>query len=282
MPTNGWGNIYCNSFSGDTALASGGGFTGFLDQYPGASLALSYRLLSSLYTGFANELRADVSGQPQQNIGFDNGDYDIVSAQTFLSTADGYQSVWYDQSGNGLNFTQAVAAGQFQIATSGVVNTLNGNAAAETTTVQNLFRTLPTITSGEITMHAVLKHSGNAAQRFLTLGYIFPTTGFTLGATTSFFDNGTETAVPTNIGSTHSVLTIVVNSSGSTVYRNGVQQGTTSNQALFPSNPIFFLNSRNFGADSQMELQEVILYYSDQSANLAGQVTNIKSYYNIP
>lgn len=25
MPTNGWGNIYCNSFSGDTALASGGG-----------------------------------------------------------------------------------------------------------------------------------------------------------------------------------------------------------------------------------------------------------------
>lgn len=101
----------------------GGGSSGLLlEQYPGASVAYSLRLLDSTYTGNCIKVRRS-SDDAEQDIGFSGGVLDTASITTFCggsgSGVTGYVSVWYDQSGNGVNLTQATATSQMQIVTDG-------------------------------------------------------------------------------------------------------------------------------------------------------------------
>lgn len=74
-----------------------------LDQYPGAYWAFGLKKLSSSYSGYCLQLRF---GTTYQNIGFDsNGYLDTMAINALVGSGVGRVSVWYDQSGNGLNAT---------------------------------------------------------------------------------------------------------------------------------------------------------------------------------
>jgi hypothetical protein len=97
------------------------GITPILDIYTNAAGAYSLRKLRSGYTGAAIRIRKDTTGQPEQDINFVGNDLDTNSIKSFLNARNGFVVTWYDQSGNGLNVTQATQASQPQIAALGSI-----------------------------------------------------------------------------------------------------------------------------------------------------------------
>jgi hypothetical protein len=112
-----------------------------LDDYPNASAAYSLRKLSSLYTGFCIQVRRS-SDNTTQDIGFVNNVLDTVSLLIFVGANNGYVTIWYDQSGIGVNAIQTLALAQPQIVSAGIINfenskpVINFNGGS-----QNLIRT---------------------------------------------------------------------------------------------------------------------------------------------
>lgn len=97
-----------------------------LNQYSGAAAAYSLRKLDCGYSGSAIKVRRS-SDNTEQNIGFEtNGGLDTSALKDFIGSNNGYVSVWYDQSGNGLNVSQTTYSNQPVIATSGVIERQSG------------------------------------------------------------------------------------------------------------------------------------------------------------
>jgi hypothetical protein len=96
------------------------GFVGLLDTYPDAAVAYSFRKLRNAYAGSAIRLRRS-DNDAEADIGFDaNGAFDTAAAATHLGGNTGFIVTWYDQSGNGLDVTQATEANQPSYVASGI------------------------------------------------------------------------------------------------------------------------------------------------------------------
>jgi hypothetical protein len=94
-------------------------FTGFLNQFPNASLGLSLDLLDSDYTGFCIRVRRS-SDNNELDIGFVNGILDTASLLDFVGSGNGFVSIIYDQVGSN-NMTKTTANLQGQIVSNGEV-----------------------------------------------------------------------------------------------------------------------------------------------------------------
>ena len=92
------------------APPAGGGGAFLLDEVGvSAQTAVSFRKLSSTYSGPCIEVRR-LSDNTTQDIGFDaNGVLDEVAVSSFCGSSVGTIATWYDQSNNGdtINFTKA-------------------------------------------------------------------------------------------------------------------------------------------------------------------------------
>ena len=86
--------------------------------------AYSLNLVRSNYTGFCIRVRRS-SDNTEINIGFVNGFLDIITLLSFVGVGTGFVTIWYDQSGAGLNVFQTNASFQPRIVISGVLNTAN-------------------------------------------------------------------------------------------------------------------------------------------------------------
>jgi hypothetical protein len=97
-----------------------------LDNFPGANILLSTRRLNRKYSGNCIRVRRS-SDNTEQDIPFTQaGDLNQTSLLAFVGANNGFVVTWYDQSGNGLNVTQATAASQPRIVNAGVVDKLSG------------------------------------------------------------------------------------------------------------------------------------------------------------
>ncbi|MBJ7427349.1 MAG: cadherin-like beta sandwich domain-containing protein, partial [Bacteroidia bacterium] len=86
-----------------------------------SATAYSLRKLSSTYPGSAFQVRRS-NDNATQDIGFTiNGDLDTASLKTFVGANDGLVTIWYDQSGNERNLTQATTSKQPAIILAGVI-----------------------------------------------------------------------------------------------------------------------------------------------------------------
>jgi len=90
------------------APPAGGGGAFLLDEVGVSAItAVSFRKLTSAYSGPCIEVRR-LSDNTTQDIGFDaNGILDEVAVASFCGSSVGTIATWYDQSGNGINFTKA-------------------------------------------------------------------------------------------------------------------------------------------------------------------------------
>lgn len=86
-----------------------------------SNAAYSLRKVISTYNGSAIQVRRS-NDNAIQNIGFAaNGDLNEAALTSFVGTNNGFVTIWYDQSGNNRNATNADAATQPQIVNNGVV-----------------------------------------------------------------------------------------------------------------------------------------------------------------
>lgn len=91
-----------------------------------SSSAYSVRRTRTSYAGSCIRVRRS-SDNVEQDFGFRaDGWLDTTALLAFIGANSGYVSVWYDQSGNALDLTQAVAVGQPAIVLSGVLQISNG------------------------------------------------------------------------------------------------------------------------------------------------------------
>lgn len=105
--------------------SGGGDFVGALDEYISSLavvLSVILRLLSS-YTGPLFRVRADRTGQPEQDIGFlANGSVDIASLQAFVGSDDAFITKVYRQDGSTNHLEQSTQNVQPRIASGGVID----------------------------------------------------------------------------------------------------------------------------------------------------------------
>ena len=92
----------------------------------------TYRKLNSAYTGSAFRVRR-ASDSAETDIGFlSTGLVDTAALTTFCAGTNGFITTWYDQSGNGRNYTQVTAGSQPKIVNAGSILTMGTSKPAMT------------------------------------------------------------------------------------------------------------------------------------------------------
>ena len=254
--------------------AAGRTFTGLLDTYGGAAAAYSLRLLSTDYAGNAVTVRRSSDNQTI-NIGFVDGELNTGALNTFCSGADGFVTVWHDQSGNGNNATQSTASQQPKI-----FDSANG------VLLQN---GKPTLSFDGIDDSIAM--SGLAGKTRLDQYYVNTTYD-----NLYIYPNGNDSGNYGFVAQQGSASTVIYANYGIPVlYGNSVlMTGTTRNDVYnsLNGNKLVVQENANTsawagfnfgraGAYIDCNLQEFIAYDSNQSSNRIGIESNINDFYSI-
>lgn len=253
-----------------------------LDDYPSAAAAYSVRKLRNNYIGGPIRVRRS-SDNAEQDIYFDaNGNLDTAQLTTFCGSGNGFVTTWYDQSGNGVNFTQTTAGNQPQIVSSGSVLTQSGKPSMSFDgTTHNFDCTSTTISSGDSSLFITYKQNSAAQANILALQS---------GASYQFLNYSTAifyATVSTNIGSS------ALGDGNFGLVTINLQVGTT--QTFYKNNTLIFTKSTPtasgqtfnklcgsaFGNPTPQNHSEIIAYPTNQIANRNAINTNITTYYGL-
>ena len=246
-----------------------------LDQYPGAAAAYSFRKLRTAYTGNCIQVRRS-SDNATQDIGFVNNVIDSTTLLTFCGAGNGFVSIWYDQSGNSKNASQATLANQPQIVSSGVIILINGKPSLQVDTTDTL--TLSSITTPIRTTFGVIKRTANNSNYFIYGGGI---SHYHFG-NIYYFEIDAGLIQSNAVDNTANQIILSGYNSSPSVgfqYKNNVLIASTtigltragSIDRLFSASTFF---SSGYG-------QEIIIYSSNNSSNLSAINTNINTFYSI-
>jgi hypothetical protein len=209
--------------------------------------------------------------------------YGITGIPAYDNTVDGFVETWYDQSGNGNDATQSVAAKQPKIVDAGVL--VSGGLDFDG--VDDLLIGTHNVTSA-YNFFSVTTDEGSATSYIADTGS-GSTNGVNYGRTVN---SGGNRQLTLNHGGV-----LAVNATGFLVGTELISQsydGTTINafvdgslvgtsvQGYIASGTVLSLGaSGSAGAFLNGKMAEIILYPSDQSANRVAIETNINNHYNI-
>jgi len=252
-----------------------------LDTYPNAAVAYSLRKLRTAYTGSAIRVRRSVDNA-EQDIAFSGNDLDTASLLTFCGAGNGFVTTWYDQSGNANNSTQATAANQAQIVSSGnlILDPITNKITTTWTT--DAYTLTNTITTVQLMYHYMVfnrtSNSSSAAglsksnNTFPTMLRWLATLGDMTTRLNSVIIHSTNTTTGSNL-----VTTLRDGSNVVKMFRNSIDltTGTSSNiGATFDSwgNANASRNGGNYA--------ELVHWNNDQEANRTGIETNVNTYWN--
>jgi len=286
-------------------------FTGLLDIYPNAAAAYSLRLLRLAYTGSAIRVRRS-NDNAEQDIGFVNNVLDTAALLSFVGANNGFVTTWYDQSGNGHNASQTTQANQPQIVSSGSVILTNNNPTLQFDGIDDILRinyfnyygggisklftsTVAKRNSSTLSTRIIFCHNnegGIPADRSFVSGFTQSTGRFAGHFSTNNSSNSinnfqiwndlTQLNLITIFDTNNSILSnrVVVYANNVSSYNttSGAQQG---NLAVATNIPLTIGGSNGNLGLWQGDIQEVIFYNSDQSANRTGIETNTQTFYGI-
>ena len=274
-------------------------YTYILDTYSGASFAYSFRKLRSAYSGYAIRVRRS-SDNTSQDIGFTGNSLDTASLLSFVGANDGFVSIWYDQSGNARNMNQATSANQPKIVSSGSLITSGGNTAMTYDGTDDYMINFNTVYSGDVAMTMF------QAVEFLTLRYNEPLTlanttnlqpfivPFRMNSASDYGVSKRDTTGTVLKGTTFGTATTGLQLS--TFYSSAGAGGAYNkkNGSLLVNN--YDVNVGNINVDnigigalvrssisgySHMKTSEIIMYATNQSANVTAIESDINSQYTI-
>lgn len=268
-------------------------FVGFLDLYPNASQAYSFRKLRAGYTGFCIRVQRS-SDSAQLDIGFVNNYLDIVTLLLFIGMNNGYIIIAYDQSGNARNLTGSV---YFRIVNSGNLVLFNNKVSAEITS-QNISTT--SFTPYSLNEHSIF--SVNNIKTIYSFSGIYrniPSTGYGVqypsGNSTTWRSSriahlnmverasntrasrSTVKATPTGLYLTN------WNYDGniaSTLKENNITQTLASIVSGWGTGVLGNLGGFN-GSHALQDFVELIVYPTDKTADSSAMNTLIQDYYSL-
>jgi len=271
-------------------------YAGFGDAFGGVTAYYSLRQFTEAETLNAIRVRRS-SDDAEQDIGFDaNGDLDTTALLAFVGTGgtdNGFVSKWYDQSGNGNDATNATASQQPLIVDSGTLVEENSKAAIEfnRTTTEDIL-------SAAVSFSQPVTHFFVRRITDLTNSIQVPLS-YQSGTGTPWGEIHYQSLFRTHFGGGYlgtfaSVEDLVLqyvfaNGTNSTIAYNGAE-GDTGNAGTDNVSGIHLGRNSSSGTyESDIKVQELIIFNSDQSGN-RGTVTtgggtgiegNINTYFDI-
>jgi hypothetical protein len=288
-----------------------------LDSYSGAGFAYSLRKLRAAYSGNCIRVRRS-SDNTEQDIGFADltTDQKIIQQTldtdallSFVGSGNGFITIWYDQSGNGLNVEQSTASLQPQIVTSGLVNKLNGmpcinysnsankilisssnysvpSATSFSAVIQNLettsqYRYVYSIGTTAISSayHALVVRAGGTGEDWINGDALYFGNGFGTGRAPRLISNGAS--FPSGIS--YNTFGLMGNS-GNEIYNNNVAISTrvnTSGNIPTQSGLVRIGNDSSGVGQFIGNIQEIILWGSYQDTNRANIQLNVNNFFNV-
>ena len=250
-----------------------------LDDYTGAAAAYSLRSLKSITTNVIKVRRSS-----------DNTEQDFTAAEitdgtltTFTGSGDGFVSVWYDQSENSVDLSNATASFQKRIVNTGVLNVDNGKPYLEYlgTDTQGLFNVSSGLNSSNGTIYMTYNSSDSngmliTASLLVFIGVIQNSSSsglIDLGAGNPTYNANGSLITQNNRDDLH------------TSYATGQDVLATIENADFSSpgkwntiRPFVYVQSVFTGTS---KVKEIIIYNSDKSSDSAGIESNINAEYTI-
>ena len=291
-------SLYPKRLSAAQLAALTGSAPRLIDSYSGAAAAYSLRNLS---TSTTNVVKVRRSG--------DDAELDFtaseVSGGTLAAwvvagggTEDGFVVTWYDQSGNGNNATQATAASQPTIVSSGTLVTENGKAAVLFDGTDdglnangfnqglNDFATFAIINISEADDWCAV---ANGTSRANEGGFMIFGESANRYRAVFWTNTASQTAATSSVTKAGQVLQSIIGDRDNLLsqYLNGTFGSSTdissySNVDLVNNGDLTIGYGFSFlNRYCNTPIQEIIIYNSDQSANRTGIEANINDYYNI-
>ena len=272
-----------------------------LDLYP-STAAFSLRKLRTAYSGSAVRVRRS-SDNEEQNIGFNvNGGLDTTALNTFCTGANGFVTTWYNQQGSN-NATQTTQANQPKIydSVTGLVLEIDKPAVnfgfGGTYMYLDLTLTLgQTVSFFSVNEDATQDATSSLHKPILgsSTNNIFITNpqGYSLTKRREG-TNGTNLCVPSNGSGSiliaytktglQELLTATCNNGSAVLFKNGSQIGTLSEPAGSSTNTAYRIGAgdNTLARFYTGNIQELIIYNTDQSSNRTAIETNINTYYKI-
>lgn len=273
-----------------------------LDVFPNAAAAYSLRKLRTAYTGSAIRVRRS-NDNAEQDIGFTVSlELDESALTTFVGANNGFVVTWYDQSGNGYDATQATAANQPQIVSSGSViskgirpsldfngtsnylfynsNFLGGSAGSgfAVSSFDNATRAAREI------IYGMQDTSGGRYDFLITRQSSSPLVGTTANGIDFYVEADFQPSVVA-VANTNQKLysNIYENNVIRNTYINGVQEFSGgSNLGNLDDGTDFYIGADIVNSNwIDGKIQEIVIYGTNQSLNRTGIETNINDYYAI-
>ena len=276
-------------------------YSGFGDAFGGVTAYYSLRQFTEAETLNAIRVRRS-SDDTEQDIGFDaNGDLDTTALLAFVGTGgtdNGFVTTFYDQSGNGNNATNSTESEQPLVVSGGALVTENGKAAIQFDGVDDTFDSASFLNalddasiinvSSPISTNAFLNiYSGfdsfsvyNILFRYSDDSKVF--VGLSGASASGNYSTSTSYAAQQNL--------IFVNFDNSLtagnqvdIYLNGSDANASGSNDVgtlkSPTNG--YIGSRDGVNNFNGNMQELIIFNSDQSTNRTGMETNINDHFSI-
>lgn len=266
------------------------------------AIACSLRKINPSYNGNCIRVRRS-SDNTEQDIGWGgiNGDtLDASALLIFVGAGNGYITKWYDQSGNGKDFSQSTQAAQPRIVNAGVIETLNGNYAINVTSGSEYLTLASNYNLGKsYSVFATLKWGATDIE---FLGYDTANDNYMIyqGGNNVFhkvgvnptYSSGYDYGATDNTG--QSILSIHRDNQIIQMYQNGkvitlngdvssLGQNFMLDQVPATPNEDFILNSTGGEGDALYRfrgyMQEIIIYNSNMLDSKKAIETNMNSYY---
>jgi len=260
-----------------------------LNTYGGAEAAYSVRNLNK-YATLSMRVRRD-SDDAEQDFGFDSaGDLDVAGITSFCGNSNGYAVTWYDQSGSGNDVTQATTSNQPKIYDGSVVLTKNGKPALDLDQASSgdYFEFSTADFAGQFTdvfvVGAIDNYSYNGC---IILGsQTTSNTYWQFGNTNKAYYQGAAaniTAIAVD-DSQQRLMELYGDATTQNVVYDSVEYTDAQAISAVPSGTRSYQLGR-YQASNQWnwdgQLQEVIVWGSDQSTNRTGIESDINNYFNI-
>jgi len=240
-------------------------------------------VVTSTYDGSSNVDSGWLDTSANSNNGTVNGSPALFTGQGY----DGFVAKWYDQSGNANHATQGTDASQPKIVDGGSLVSTNGNPTVDFYNNSSLATGAFTDGSASSVFSVINNQSASATRKLFYSKLDFPNKGFAWNYRgdvsanqydfVSYDGSANSLTFSDSTSPFHFVSSTMINGDKK-VFINGTIKATSSDSFVADDGSLG-IGSASFGTG--FDIQEIIIYNTDQSDNRTAIEANIGDHYDI-